>query len=102
FVNYGQSVMPQAIVTWSLRYPDGSIYTEGSFSPNDIPVGNPYNLGELSIPLNKITQAVKLQLVLSAKGTSYSNQWDIWVYPKELPVFKPKGVMVSYSWNNKV
>jgi hypothetical protein len=102
FVNYGQSVMPQAVVTWLLKYPDGRVYAEGNFPPGDIPVGNPHNLGELSIPLNKIDQAVKLQLVLGAKGTSYFNQWDIWVYPKELPALKPKGIMVSYSWDNKV
>ncbi len=102
FVNYGQSAMNQAVLNWSLKYPDGSLYADGSFPACDIPVGNPFSLGELSIPLNKIKEAVKLQLVISAKGTAYTNQWNIWVYPKQLPVVKPKDFIIAYNWDVKV
>lgn len=102
FANFGSSEMKDAVVHWALQYPGGEVYAEGDFKQTDIPLGAPFTLGELSIPLNKVQEAVKLNLVMRVKGTACSNSWSIWVYPEQLKAQSYKDVMVAYNWDNKV
>src|SRR5690606_21276590 len=102
FANFGSSEMKGIAAHWSLNYPDGTAYASGDFNKTDIPIGSPFTLGELSVPLNKIEKAVKLELIISIPGTDYSNRWGVWVYPKQLPEVKPERVMLAYQWDNKV
>lgn len=102
FANFGNSEMKSVVVHWALRYPDNQIYAEGDFEKTDIPIGSPFKLGELQVPLNKINQAVQLKLVINIPGTAVSNRWDVWVYPKELPEVNLKKVRIAHQWNNKL
>lgn len=102
FANFGAAPMENAVVHWALQYPDGKVYAEGDLPAANIPVGAPFTLGELSVPLNKVEEAVQLRLTMSVKGTEYSNQWSIWVYPQQLPAVPGKEVMIAYNWDNKV
>ncbi|MGV3509638.1 MAG: sugar-binding domain-containing protein [Sphingobacteriaceae bacterium] len=102
FANFGESSMPTAVAHWSLKHPDGRVFAEGDFASANIPVGSPFTLGELSVPLNNISKATKLDLEISVKGTDYSNSWGVWVYPKQLPAVASKGLMVALNWDNKV
>lgn len=102
FANFSPSAIKQARPHWELKYPDGRVYAEGSLIPADIPVGSPFTLGELSVPLATIKEAVKLTLEVSIKEADCSNSWNIWVYPKQLPEVPLKGVMVAYNWDSKV
>lgn len=101
FANFGDSPMEETTVHWSLRYPDGKIHAEGEFAKQTIPVGSPMTLGELSIPLADIDQAVNLDLVVEVPGTDISNEWDIWVYPAELPEVKTKEILIADRLDNK-
>jgi len=102
FANFGASDLKGVTAQWSLRYPDGTIYASGNFGKANIPLGSPFTLGELSIPLNKIKEAVKLDLVIAIKGTDYRNQWGVWVYPKQLPELPLKEVMMAHQWDDQV
>lgn len=101
FANFGKSAMKETVVHWSLKYPDGKVYAEGDFNQTDIPTGSPFTLGELSVPLNRIEKAVKLELLIDVKGTEYSNSWGVWVYPKQVPTQPLKGVLIAYNWDSK-
>ncbi len=102
FANFGKLSMENAAVSWSLKYPDGGLYAGGQFNRCNIPVGSPFELGELSVPLDRVTAATKLVLTISVDGTTYSNHWNIWVYPKTLPSPERKGLMVADHWDSKV
>lgn len=101
FANFGDSPMEETTVHWSLRYPDGKIHAEGEFAKQTIPVGSPITLGELSIPLADIDQAVNLDLVMEVPGTPISNEWDIWVYPAQLPEVNTKEILITEQLDNK-
>lgn len=101
FANFGESSMKASVAHWSLKYPDGKVFAEGDFAQADIPVGSPFTLGELSVPLNNISKATKLDLEINVKGTEYSNSWGVWVYPKQLPASNSKGLMIALNWDNK-
>lgn len=111
--NYGEGEMKNAVVHWALKFSDGEIYKEGSFPKTDIPVGSPFSLGEISIPLNKIKKATRLDLILSVKDSDITNHWSIWVYPETLPNLpgfgnlegfstKPGKFIIAHSWNEEV
>ena len=99
FANFGALEMKNVRARWSLRYPDGRLYAEGDFTARDIPLGSPFDLGELSVPLNKIEEATRLDLRIQVD--SVHNNWSIWVYPAKLPSISPENVLVSNSWDQK-
>jgi len=102
FSNFGEAAMNNTIVHWSIQYPNKQIFAEGDFDKKTIPVGSPIAIGDLSISLNKITEATQLNLIVTVPGTDCNNHWNIWVYPKQLPELNLKGIMIAYDWNNKV
>ena len=55
--------------------------------------GNLSSLGEIRVPLSTFTQATQLKLTVDAAG--FTNQWDIWVYPKSAPPASPAGLIVT-------
>ena len=72
-------------INWKLTGTDGDIYAEGKGK-------------EVSISLNKVEQAQRMELIVSIEGTPYRNRWNIWVYPdisEELNVISRKMVVTS-------
>jgi hypothetical protein len=101
FANFGESIIKNASVQWSLNFPDGKAYAQGNFPNVNIPLGSPIKIGDVNISLNNITEATQLNLTANVSGTDCSNHWSIWVYPKELPTIDMNKVLVSYQWNQK-
>ncbi len=75
------SIQPE----WMLQNSKGVIIAQGSLRTQDVPVGNAFQLGSVSVPLTSISVADQLTLSVQLAGTSYRNSWSIWVYPEELP-----------------
>lgn len=96
--NYSEGEMKNAVVHWQLKFPDGRIYEEGNLPETNIPVGNPFPLGKISIPLTKIKKATRLDLILSVKDSDVTNHWSIWVYPKTLPHVN-RTFQIFHTWN---
>lgn len=101
-VNFGDRTIRNGRVAWTLSYPDGRVYRKGSFRATDIPVGPITELGELSIPLSGIREAVKMTLRFALTGTDVANEWSVWVYPEQLPEPSLDNVVVAREWNETV
>ena len=83
--HFGEWPVTGCTPLWKISDSAGSVISESRLAQTDIPVGNGYQLGEISIPLRQVTSAQKL--ALEVKLGSFSNSWDFWVYPsKEQPV----------------
>jgi hypothetical protein len=102
FANFGNKPLTAATLTWTLNFPGGKIYRQGNLTKLAIPLGSPIKLGSLDIALNDIEQATRLILTIQLKGTDYSNQWNIWVYPGQTPEVSLPQTMVAYEWNDNV
>ncbi|WP_337751440.1 sugar-binding domain-containing protein, partial [Coprobacter fastidiosus] len=101
--NFGKSDIKKAVLKWTLKYPDGKIYAQGKLPAKDIPIGSPHSLGKIKISLKGIKKAEQMKLIFDISGTSYRNQWDIWVYPSVLPeVNVPSEIKIVNSWNTEV
>jgi hypothetical protein len=102
-VNYSQHPMKKKQIYWQLQHTDGKIYKQGLFSAKNLPLGGPYHIDWLEIPLNGINKAEQMKLVVGVAGTTVSNNWDIWVYPTVLPTFKEnRKVKLTNKWNDEV
>jgi hypothetical protein len=102
FANYGQSEMKRTVLQWKLEYPDGEIYAQGKLPAADIPLGSPVHIGDIEIPLKNVRKASQMKLVVGVKGTSYRNQWQVWVYPASLPEMRvSETIMQTSKWNSE-
>jgi hypothetical protein len=66
-------------ITWSIEG-DGGVIASGSFEDQKIPLGNEARIGTIKQTLNT-EKASKLIVKVVLEGTSYKNEWPIWVYP---------------------
>ncbi len=73
-----------AELIWSIKEESGKILKAGSFAKKNYGVDNGLSAGKISFPLNEISSAKKLLVEVMVKGTAYSNEWNIWVYPSSL------------------
>ncbi|HWB91279.1 MAG TPA: hypothetical protein VG605_05485 [Puia sp.] len=100
--NFGEAPLGNAIIQWSLDFPDGRSYARGQTKKQTIALGSPIRLGNIHIPLADIRQATRLTLHLRLSGSDVHNEWEIWVYPRTLPTVDTTGIMIANHWNDRV
>jgi hypothetical protein len=71
-------------LVWNVKEENGSILKSGTFGKKDYAVDNGLQAGKISFALNGISSAKKLIVEVIVKGTTYSNDWNIWVYPESI------------------
>lgn len=79
--NFSENTIYNAHPVWQLKNKEGKIVAHGFLPVHNIPIGNCIPLGTVHFPLNHFTKAEKLNFSVSLAGTSYENDWNIWVYP---------------------
>lgn len=80
--NFGASAVNHPSIDWQIIDAANSVLASGKFQPEKIEVGNGISIGEINFSLSKIKTAQKLAIKVSIKNTPYTNDWNIWVYPK--------------------
>ncbi|SKB85412.1 Glycosyl hydrolases family 2, TIM barrel domain [Salegentibacter holothuriorum] len=81
--HFGKEILENVTPTWTLEFENGKTFAEGALSLKTVSIGNGIDLGEISVSLNDIDEASKLNL--SVGLGDHINDWDIWVYPAEKP-----------------
>ncbi|MGN0232732.1 MAG: sugar-binding domain-containing protein [Muribaculaceae bacterium] len=101
--NFTQSALRKAVLKWTLRRSNGTVYAQGKLPAKDIAIGSPHSVGSISIPLNRVKDADQMKLDIEIAGTPYKNNWSIWVYPSRLPqVDVPSEVRIAYKWDDEL
>lgn len=83
---YGEKELTNAILDWQLLDQQGKAVKAGSAEPKNYSRGALHEAGAFNIALNGIAAPQELQLVVTVRGTGYTNQWPLWIFPAELPV----------------
>ena len=83
--NFSDKVLSDIQPEWRLNDSKGTVIAQGNLDKQEIPVGNAFNLGSISVPLESISVADQLTLSIRFTGTQYQNSWNVWVYPQEVP-----------------
>ncbi|WP_308991093.1 sugar-binding domain-containing protein [Mariniflexile litorale] len=79
--NFSGTELTELKPQWQLSNEEHTIIKSGFLDNNAIPIGNGNPIGNINLPLNFIRKAEKLTLKVTLG--SYSNQWNIWVYPED-------------------
>jgi hypothetical protein len=88
-------------IAWKLKDSEGKTVMQDSAKVAQMLKGNTSKLGDFSIPLAGLPAPAKYTIELSLQGTTYKNQWNIWLYKKE--VESPEnGILVTSSFNDAV
>jgi len=82
--SFEKSPLKNALIKWTIKDENGTLITNGNFSPKTYPNGNCLPVGNVSFSLNKINKATKLTLEVTIANTSFANDWNFWVYPVKL------------------
>ena len=93
--NFSTASIKKAFVNWQISTESKQVIAKGKFGPSTIGIGNGITLGNITAVLNKISTAQKLTLTVSIDSTNYSNNWNIWVYPKKLPKINSEVVFTT-------
>ena len=99
--HYGKEDLREVDVSWKLVNTSGKSLSEGRFTQVNIARGGVSDIGEISAPLKLIEKAEKLQVVILLEGTKYRNEYDLWVYPKDVDTSVPGGILVSDNLDSK-
>ncbi|HEX6431903.1 MAG TPA: beta-glucuronidase [Niastella sp.] len=79
--NYGGSALKNAVINWVIKDSTGKILAKGAFDKKDYAIGNCLPVGKIEYALSGIGSPMQLNLDISIAGTSYGNDWNIWVFP---------------------
>jgi hypothetical protein len=93
--HFGARDLPDAVIAWQLLRGDGTAAASGTMPAVNLMRGQLSPVGALSAQLSATAAPQKLQLVVGIEGTPYENDWDVWVYPRELNVAPPPGVLIA-------
>lgn len=83
--HFGSTNLNNATVQWQLKDVAGNVIQSGKFVNKKIEPGKNTLIDSLQIALTPFTTAQQLSVTVSIANTYFSNQWNIWVYPAQLP-----------------
>jgi hypothetical protein len=83
--NYGSSELKNAVINWVIKDSTGKILAKGVFDKKDYALGNCLPVGKIEYPLSDIKTPMRLNLDISVAGTTYGNDWNVWVFPSTVP-----------------
>lgn len=83
--NFSNAIISKPTINWKIYNNKNEQIAAGKFSVSKIDIGNGITIGSITAALNKVTTAQKLTISVSIGNSSYSNEWNIWVYPKNIP-----------------
>ena len=99
--NFGPVQIENTSLTWSMTDPAGRNVASGTLPARTIPIANGIQLGKIECSLANVKAPVQILLTLSIKGTKYSNDWKIWVYPPKTDTIPPAGVVIAERLDEK-
>ena len=87
---------------WSIADASGKVLLKGDLGTHRVATGGLTDLGKIEATLPNVTKARELTLALWMAGSEVKNDWQFWVYPAEVDLAVPEGVVVADSWGPQV
>ncbi|OJU22693.1 MAG: glycoside hydrolase family 2 [Sphingobacteriales bacterium 41-5] len=82
--NYSGRDLKSIFPHWCVRDAKGNILFSGKLREQQLVIGLNKLSGPIAFDLKNFKQAVKLNIEVSLTGTQVKNNWNIWVYPKNV------------------
>ncbi|MFN8239952.1 MAG: beta-galactosidase [Bacteroidales bacterium] len=98
--HWGNAPLEKATLLAVMKTAGGKVLKRDSSVLQVVPVGNCFDAGTFSMPLDAVTGPVKCVFELSLKGTAFRNNWEVWVYPEKQDN-NPRNVIVTDRLDKK-
>ena len=92
--HFGPNPLTGVRAEWRLENASGMRVADGTLAPTDLPIDNAIPLGSIRLNLVGLAAAERYRLVVGLSGTTFENDWDIWVYPDQINLAQPDSVQV--------
>ncbi|WP_034043693.1 glycoside hydrolase family 2 [Wocania ichthyoenteri] len=99
--HHGNSEIKNGEIAMTIQSSKGDILKSETWSVKNISISTLEDLGNITFPLSNINKAEQLTVSLQLKGTPYKNEWNIWVYPTDLPVKDNDTILVTEELNDE-
>jgi len=93
--HFGPRPLEDVGTYWQLADDNGNIVASGRLPKRSIPIGNGIQIGKIQIGLDAIRAPARYRLIVGIDGTSIANDWDVWVYAKEVDINPPDEIIVA-------
>ncbi len=95
---FGPVDLEEVTPLWTIRNATG-IVAEGSLGRQTIKTGTLSTLGDVQAKLPNVEKAQKLNLQVAVRGAEAANDWDLWVFPKNVSTEPAADVLVTRELN---
>ncbi len=99
--HFGPTDIENAKPAWTLRDSAGAVVERGQLARQTIKTGTLGTLGEVNVKLDRVERAQKLSLEVRIPGTDAANDWDLWVFPKDVPTEPAGDILVTRKMNDE-
>ncbi len=92
--HFGKQEIQNAEINWRIvNDQENSVYS-GAFRTKTIFIDNCQSIGRIELPLYGFQTPQKLKLIVSV-DRQRENDWNFWIYPKEVDLTAPEGIIVT-------
>lgn len=100
---YSATDMSGVRPTWNIRDAQGKAVAYGSLTRKTLSTGTVTDVGAIHASLANLQTPGKFTVTVSLPGTSYSNSWEIWIYPAANQMPTPsQNVVIRSQWDDAV
>jgi len=98
--HFGSYPLIEPKINWEISDKDGQKIAGENLEIEKLRIDNCQKVGEIRYPLINIQEATKLHLKVFVNG--FSNGWDFWIFPENLPDPKNNDVYISDNLDDKL
>lgn len=95
--HFGPTDLVNAQPSWTIKDGNSHEVSSGKLPRLKVATGGVTPLGTITASLAKALAPAKLTVTVSLAG--FSNDWEIWIYPRTAPAEAPAHVVVSRAWD---
>ncbi|HOK65823.1 MAG TPA: discoidin domain-containing protein [Anaerohalosphaeraceae bacterium] len=95
--HYGAKPMGKTEVYWRIADKNGRIVRQGGWRVDAIELGSALPLGRVRTELADLPAPAMYRLIVGLTGTPFENDWNFWVYPKDLPEPAAADILITRS-----
>jgi hypothetical protein len=91
--HFGPEKLPDPEIRWKLSSRNGDLVAEGRFEMKELLLNNNQVAGTIRAGLDQVAAPEKL--ILEVSVNQFSNSWELWVFPGELPEVNDPDILVT-------
>jgi len=97
--HFGEKPLENVAPYWKIINDKGVTVTAGEFPKRTIPIGKNIALGKITVDLTQLGAPKAHKLVVGIKETNIENDWNFWLFSKQLIYPAAKTILITHSWD---